>query len=325
MCIDMYLCITVYRNVTHCIALQAVGSVFLFAKIFLVLKGNSPMRLITVMSVFFLLVCGMFQVSFCVSREMMLPEVYDENCEVTGWLMSEKLDGVRGYWDGDKMWSKNGKDLKPPDEFVRGLPGFPLEGELWGGHNAFEKTVSIVMKQKAHDGWRQLRFGIFDVPEASGRFIQRMEIARDWFEKHPTPYAFVIPQLPVRNAVHLQEELQRVLELGGEGLIVREPDAVYTGGRSAQVLKVKKFQDAEAVVVGHLPGQGRNFGRLGALLVELPDGLRFKIGTGFSDEERDDPPPLNEVITFKYFGYHSSGIPRFPSFLRIRRDKDLLQ
>jgi DNA ligase-1 len=283
------------------------------------------MRLITVSIAFFLLICGMLPISLCVSREIMLPEVYDERCEVNGWLMSEKFDGVRGYWDGEKMWSKNGKDLQPPDEFVRDLPGFPLEGELWGGHNTFEKTVSIVMKEKAHDGWLQLRFAIFDVPEAPGTFTQRMEKARNWFEEHPAPYAFVISQLPVRNAVHLQEELQRVLERGGEGLIVREPDAFYAGGRSAQILKVKDFQDAEAVVVGHLPGQGRNQGRLGALLVELPNGLRFKIGTGFSDEERNDPPPLNETISFKYFGYHSSGIPRFPSFLRIRRDKDLLQ
>jgi DNA ligase-1 len=115
-----------------------------------------------------------------------------------------------------------------------------------------------------------------------------------------------------------------VEELGGEGLIVREPDALYTGGRSTEILKVKDFQDAEAVVVGHLPGQGRNLGRLGALLVELPDGTRFKIGSGFRDEERANPPPIGEVITFKYFGYHQSGLPRFPSFVRIRRDKDLM-
>lgn len=267
------------------------------------------MRLIIVAIAFILLICGMIPFSLC--REIMLPEVCNEKCEVSGWLMSEKFDGVRGYWDGEKMWSKNGKNLQPPDEFVRDFPGFPLEGELWGGHNTFEQTASIVLKEKAHDGWLKLRFAIFDVPEAPGTFVQRMEKARKWFEKHPAHYAFVIPQLPVRDAVHLQDELQRVLTRGGEGLIVREPDAIYVGGRSAQILKVKGFQDAEAVVVGHLPGQGRNLGRLGALLVELPNGLRFKIGTGFSDEERDDPPPLNETISFKYFGYHSSGIPRF--------------
>jgi DNA ligase-1 len=271
-----------------------------------------------------LLICWMIPVSYCASIEMMLPEVYVEGRDITGWLMSEKFDGVRGYWDGKKLWSKNGKDLQPPAVFVRALPDFPLEGELWGGRNTFEKTVSIVMKENAHDGWLQLKFAIFDVPNAAGGFSQRIEKIQRWFVEHPSPYAFVIPQIPARNEEHLQEELQRVLELGGEGLIVREPDALYTGGRSAEILKVKDFQDAEAVVVGHLPGKGRNLGRLGALLVELPDGLRFKIGTGFTDEERNNPPPLNEIISFKYSGYHSSGIPRFPSFLRIRQDKDLL-
>jgi DNA ligase-1 len=257
-------------------------------------------------------------------KEMMLPGVYAEGHDITGWLISEKLDGVRGYWDGKQLWSKNGKAFQPPAAFVRDLPDFALEGELWGGRGAFEKTASIVLKKEAHDGWLQLKFAIFDVPGMTGGFVLRLEKARDWFAEHPSPYAFVIPQVPVRDGGDLQDELQRVQELGGEGLIVREPDALYTGGRSTQILKVKDFQDAEAVVVEHLPGQGRNTGRLGALLVELPDGTRFKIGSGFSDEERENPPPIGEAITFKYFGYHQSGIPRFPSFLRIRRDKDLL-
>lgn len=257
------------------------------------------------------------------AQEMMLPGVYVEGDDVVGWLFSEKLDGVRGYWDGEKLWSKNGKPFHPPAVFVRGLPDFALEGEIWGGRGTFEKTLSIVLQEEPHDGWLQLKFAIFDVPRAPGAFTLRLAKAVDWFADHPSPYAFVIAQMPLRHGAQLQQELRRVQELGGEGLIVRDPAALYTGGRSAQILKVKEFQDAEAVVVDHLPGQGRNFGRLGALLVELPNGTRFKIGTGFTDAERDNPPPLGEMITFKYFGYHQSGIPRFPSFLRIRRDKDL--
>jgi DNA ligase-1 len=258
------------------------------------------------------------------SPEMMLPGVYAEGDDIAGWLFSEKLDGVRGYWDGEKLWSKNGKQLQPPPAFIMGLPDFALEGELWGGRGSFEKTLSIVLKKEAHGGWLQLKFAIFDVPKATGAFTLRLKKAQDWFAEHPSLYAFVIPQLPLRHGAHLQQELQRVQDLGGEGLIVRDPTALYTGGRSTQILKVKEFQDAEAVVVDHLPGQGRNLGRLGALLVELPNGTRFKIGTGFTDGQRDSPPSLGEVITFKYFGYHLSGIPRFPSFLRIRGDKDLL-
>ena len=276
--------------------------------------------------VLWLLLCRLLPAASCYGAplEMMLPGVYDEGRDITGWLISEKLDGVRGYWDGRQLWSKNGRAFQPPAEFVKDLPDFALEGELWGGRGTFEKTASIVLKEKAHDGWLQLKFAIFDVPATTGGFIPRLEKVRHWFAEHPSAYAFVIPQLPVRDGDHLQDELQRVQKLGGEGLIVREPDALYTGGRSTRILKVKDFQDAEAVVVEHLPGKGRNTGRLGALLVELPNGTRFKIGTGFSDEERENPPSPGEVITFKYFGYHLSGIPRFPSFLRIRRDKDLL-
>lgn len=273
---------------------------------------------------FLLLICWLIPAAHGESLEMMLPGVYDEGRDISGWLMSEKLDGVRGYWDGKQLWSKNGKALHPPAAFVRDLPNFPLEGELWGGRNTFEKTVSVVLAQEADDGWLQLQFAIFDVPHTPEGFLDRLGQAQRWFLAHPSPYAFVIAQRPVADHEQLLQELQRVEELGGEGLIVRKKDAHYSAGRSAEILKVKESRDAEAVVVAHLAGQGRNLGRLGALLVELPNGTRFKIGSGFSDEDRKNPPPVGEVITFKYFGYYRSGIPKFPSYLRIRQDKDLL-
>ncbi|MBE9485969.1 MAG: DNA ligase [Chloroflexi bacterium] len=270
-----------------------------------------------------LLLCCVLLTSQARAAEPMLPQVYTEQVDVSRWLMSEKLDGVRGYWDGKQLLSKNGNRLHPPTEFTRDLPAFPLEGELWGGRGSFERTVSIVRKQQPHDGWRQLKFAIFDVPEAPGGFTERIEQARVWFVAHPADYAFVIPQIPVRDQVHLQQELQRIERLGGEGLIVRKPDALYTAGRSAEILKVKNYQDAEATVVAHLPGKGRNEGRLGSLLVALEDGTQFKIGTGFSDAERESPPVVGALITFKYYGKYQSGIPKFPSFKRIRRDRDL--
>lgn len=257
------------------------------------------------------------------AADLMLPQVYRQQVEVDGWLMSEKLDGVRGYWDGQQLLSKNGNRLFPPLEFTRGLPPFPLEGELWGGRGCFEQTVSIVKQQQPHAGWQQLKFAIFDVPQAPGGFSRRIELARDWFSRQPSVYAFVIPQREVRDQAHLQQELQRIEALGGEGLIVRRPNALYADGRSSEILKVKNYQDAEALVVAHLPGQGRNAGRLGALLVAMADGLQFKIGSGFSDAEREKPPPVGATITFSFYGRYQSGVPKFPSYLRIRRDLDL--
>lgn len=250
--------------------------------------------------------------------DIMLPQVYSEGIDVSGWLMSEKLDGVRGYWDGQQMLSKNGNRLYPPAAFTRNLPPFPLEGELWGGRGTFEKTVSIVKKQQPHDGWLELKFAIFDVPRTPGGFLQRLQRATDWFKKHPSRFAFVIVQKPVRDPDELKVELKRMEALGGEGLIVRKPDALYTTGRSREILKVKSYLDTEAVVIAHIQGTGRNLGRMGSLLVELPDATQFKIGTGFSDAQRDNPPPVGATITFKYYGLYASGIPKFPSFLRIR-------
>lgn len=252
--------------------------------------------------------------------ELMLPQVYSEQVDVSGWLMSEKLDGVRGYWDGKQMLSKNGNRFYPPSSFLQDLPPFPLEGELWGGRGTFEQTVSIVKKLQPHSDWLQLKFAIFDVPQAPGGFTARLTKAKDWFAAHPSAYAFVISQIPVQDQTHLQKELQRIEMLDGEGLIVRRPDAIYAVGRSPEILKVKQYQDAEATVVAHLPGKGRNVGRLGSLLVVLADGTRFKIGSGFSDADRESPPPIGTVVTFKFYGKYQSGLPRFPSFLRIRLD-----
>ncbi len=254
------------------------------------------------------------------ASELMLPEVYTKQVDVAGWLMSEKLDGVRGYWDGRRLLSKNGKVFFPPAEFVRELPPFPVEGELWGGRGTLEQTIAIVTKETPHSGWLHLKLAIFDVPDAPGGFTQRIAKARDWFDAHPSAYAYVIPQTRVQNREELLQHLVQIEKLGGEGLIVRKPDAYYVAGRSTEILKVKNYQDAEARVLNHLPGKGRNKGRLGSLLVEQDDGIRFKIGGGFTDDERESPPPVGAVITFKFYGKYQSGIPKFPSYLRIRQD-----
>jgi len=257
------------------------------------------------------------------SAEPMLPRVYRGDVDVSGWWMSEKLDGVRGRWDGKQLRSKNGLLLHPPQEFVRGLPPFALEGELWGGRGSFEAAAGLVRRQEPHEGWLQLRFGVFDVPEAPGSFAQRIALARRWFEQHPSGYAFVIEQTEVADAAHLERELSRILALGGEGLMVRRSDALYETGRSASILKVKRFEDAEAQVIAHLPGAGRNEGRLGALLVCTEEGLEFRIGTGFTDAQRQSPPPLGSTVSYKHAGFFESGLPRFPVYLRIREDAGL--
>lgn len=248
--------------------------------------------------------------------ELMLPQVYEGDIDLSGWLMSEKLDGIRGYWDGHRLLSRNGNPLHPPPEFTRNFPDFPVEGEIWGGRGTFEQTVSVVRRKEGDSGWLALKFAVFDAPTINGGFEQRLARAAAWFALNPAPHAYVIEHRPVGTADRLRWELERVEQGGGEGLILRKSDSPYTVGRSSDILKVKSYADREGVVVEQIFESEVNKVRLSSLLVELPESkIRFKIGTGFSDVVRLDPPPVGAMITFKYYGYYESGVPRFPSYL----------
>jgi DNA ligase-1 len=248
--------------------------------------------------------------------EIMLPQVYEGGLNLSDWLMSEKLDGIRGYWDGKRLLSRNGIPLQPPSEFTANFPDFPVEGEIWGGRGTFESTVSIVRRQDDNSGWLTLEFAVFDAPTTEGGFEKRLARAAAWFTKHPAAHARVIEHLPVRTALRLQAELERVEKAGGEGLVIRKSASLYTVGRSPDILKVKSYADREALVVEQIFEDERTKARLASLLVELPENkIRFKIGTGFTDGVRRNPPPVGATITFKHYDYYETGVPRFPSYL----------
>lgn len=247
----------------------------------------------------------------------MLAQVWQPGRDVQGWWMSEKLDGVRGYWTGERLVSRAGNAFAAPAWFTEHFPPVPLDGELWTGRGQFSEVVGIVRRKAPHDGWKSVRYMIFDAPRAEGGFEQRLDFARAWLRNHPTPYAAVIEHEVCNGEEHLRNRLAEVEALGGEGLILRQPASAYVVGRSATILKVKTFQEADAVVLEHLPGSGRNAGRMGSLRVETSNGVRFAIGTGFTDAERDDPPPVGSTVQFKHQGFTKAGIPRFASFLRI--------
>ena len=171
-------------------------------------KGRIATSKTRLLNVSLLVCCWMlFSTAQVTAAELMLPQIYTQQVDVSGWLMSEKLDGVRGYWDGKQLLSKNGNPFHPPAAFIKNLPPFPVEGELWGGRGTFAQTVSTVKKQQPHDGWLQLKFAIFDVPKAPGGFTSRLAKAKEWFAVHTSTYAFVIPQRPVLDHAHLQQEL----------------------------------------------------------------------------------------------------------------------
>ena len=250
---------------------------------------------------------------------LLLANVYREGVDLDRYWVSEKLDGVRAYWDGERLLSRKGNPINAPPWFVEHYPRVPLDGELWMGRGAFERLSGAVRRQVPDDAqWRGIRFMVFDLPSSPGTFDRRLQRLREMFETIASPYLALVEQFRVADRAELMETLDRVVAGGGEGLMLHRGSSLYTAGRGDDLLKLKAHEDAEAVVVGHLPGKGRLTGMLGALLVETPEGLRFRLGTGFSDEERRNPPPLGATVTYKYYGRTRNGVPRFASFLRIR-------
>lgn len=252
---------------------------------------------------------------------LLLAQEADGEIDPAGWLVSEKHDGVRAFWDGQRLRFRSGAPIAAPAWFLARLPKLPLDGELWLGRGRFDALSGLVRRAEPDDfRWRELRYMVFELPGAASDFTRRStELARlataaRW------PQLQAVEQSTLGSRQALQDRLQAVVRAGGEGLMLHRADAPYVTGRSRVLIKLKPQQDADAIVVAHLPGRGRHSGRLGALRVRGDEGIEFQLGTGFSDAQRDQPPPLGSTVTFTYRGRTPQGLPRFASFLRVRPD-----
>lgn len=255
---------------------------------------------------------------------MMLAEEAPEDIDPRGWLVSEKYDGVRAWWDGRELRTRSGLPLAAPARFLRALPEFPLDGELWLGRGRFDELSGIVRRTRPdEDAWREVRYMVFELPGAGGRFDTRARALRAMFAaaartSQPETRVQAVEQTPCGDRRVLQAALARLVAQGGEGLMLHRADAPEIAGRSPLLLKLKPLHDDEATVVGHQPGRGRLAGRLGALRVRDDAGRHFEIGTGFTDVQRAAPPALGTRVTFTHRGRTPDGLPRFASYLRQR-------
>lgn len=253
-----------------------------------------------------------------IAPPMLLAHEAAPDIDPTGFLVSEKYDGARALWDGRSLRFRSGLAVPAPAWFVEGLPASPLDGELWMGRGCFEALMGTVRRQVADDAaWRGVRYMVFELPDGQGDFEARCERIRGVVQQAACPWLVAVPQAPVASRRALAQRLDEVIRGGGEGLMLHRADARYTTGRSHALLKLKPLQDAEAQVIGHVGGRGKHAGRLGALRVRTPQGLQFSIGTGFSDAQRESPPPLGSVVSFTHRGFTDDGVPRFASFLRL--------
>jgi DNA ligase 1 len=253
--------------------------------------------------------------------DVLLAQIYQSGTNVQQFLVSEKYDGVRAIWDGKVLRTRAGNLINAPAWFIKDLPKIALDGELWLDRGQFDALSGAVRKDVPIDEeWKNISYLIFELPNAEGTFETRAKRIVEIVRQANVSHLKAVAQFHVKNEAELKKRLKQVVENGGEGLMLHRADAEYITGRSDALLKLKPLFDAEATVVAHTLGRGKYKGKLGALIVETPEGLRFKLGTGFSDAQRKNPPKIGSIVTYTYRDKTPKGKPKFASFLRERHE-----
>lgn len=276
------------------------------------------MRLVMFLQLILYSLCGFATDSQ--KPDLLLATVYKSGINVQRYWISEKLDGVRAYWDGEKLISRQGNVFNAPAWFTKGFPQQPLDGELWLARDSFEQTLSIIKSNNKQDQWALLTYQLFELPKAKGGFTERLQQLEILVAQTTNPYLKVIPQFRVQSETELQRLLEEYVGKGAEGFMLHHQDALYSTGRNGDLIKLKPYQDAEGEVVAYRYGQGKYHGQVRGYVVALEDGRRINISNGLKDKERENPLPIGTIITYQFNGYTTTGKPRFARYLRVRSE-----
>lgn len=242
----------------------------------------------------------------------------DMNIDLTKYYVSEKLDGFRGYWNGKELRSKTGYAYHPPKWFIEKLGDKPLDGELWIDRDQFEEIIPILNGTNNIEDWHRVNYMIFDMPAENMTFKERVQYMEVYIPSLNLPYVKMIPQQRIADLDELKQVLDNVVEQKGEGLMLHHEGAFYGSGRVNHLLKVKKHDESKGKVIGYKPGKGKYKGMMGALIIELEDGMIVNVGSGLSDDMRRNPPEMGSVVAFIYNGLTKYGKPRFARYKRMR-------
>ena len=243
---------------------------------------------------------------------------------IKDWLIYEKIDGIRAIFKDGELTSRYGNKFHAPQEFIDkidihpSMSTLPLDGELVH-KNGLQKTASIVKdqtKKTTMEFWKDIQYVVFDTIR-EGSFNERIDSLNVNLEENEN--VIVLQPLGSVNKIDdIAKHLTDIESRGGEGLMLRNPNADYKLGRSWDLIKVKSFDDCEAEVIGYYPGEGKYEGMAGGLVCKLNDGTEFEVGTGLSDKDRSNPPAVGKKITINYMGLTDLGKPRHAVYKGIR-------
>ncbi len=269
-------------------------------------------------------------VSFAFASDILLLSKISEqeiqNKNFNGYLMSEKLDGVRGIWEVGKFKTRQDNPIYTPSYFTYNFPSFKLDGELWIVRAKFDEVSALIRGDNLDSSlWKSVTYNVFDVPNACEEFkltsctlSNRLKVLEQYLQQNPNPYIKIIKQIPIKDQEHLKEFYKDIVLNKGEGVVIRKDLAPYEKGRSKNAFKLKPYEDAECKVIGYTEGKGKFQGKIGALLCQMPNDRVIRIGSGLKDKDRENPPKIGSIVTYKFNGLTKNSLPRFPVFLRIR-------
>lgn len=248
---------------------------------------------------------------------LLLAKNFNKTVQLDKFFVSEKLDGIRAFWDGSELITKSGKVIHAPDWFIEDFPPHTIDGELWIERGSFEKVSGLARRKVAIDEeWKQVKFMVFDLPYDLATFEDRLSNLYRIVKEAKVGHLSVVKQHDIKSKENLDRYLALVVAKGGEGLMLHKRDSLYQAKRSNDLQKLKPLYDAEATVIRHLEGKGKYLGHLGSIEVINQEGIIFKIGSGFSFDERKSPPPIGSTITYQYRGKTKNNTPKFASYLR---------
>lgn len=274
-----------------------------------------------------------------------------------GWYKSEKLDGYRARWDPRRLQfisRQNKPTFSAPQWFKNAIPNIDLDGELYQGRDGFQKMGAARKKEPIDEEWFDIKYYIYDAPEFNGTFKERYEFLKSimpkinghWIEYRKTlDKKFHNVSCPVvltkhtivKNIDEMNSFYKNIIDIGGEGIMLKDPNSEYVDGRSHYMLKYKPTLDAEAVITGFRPGTGKYNGMLGAFIcqpliskgnfhiLDKHKNHEFAI-SGMDDGVRKDyenTHPIGTIITYEYTSLTDSGKPRFARYVRIRTDVEI--
>lgn len=267
------------------------------------------------------------------SPEEILPPGFNP----VGMYMSEKWDGYRAVWDGENFYSRNTSVYHSPEYFRKLMPkNIMLDGELWIGRGKFEQSGLFRHKYADPKQWKaaNVKYKVFDIPSLKKPFEARMKELQDLVKKtcHNIPRGALGPsgcpleytkQIKVTSRQQVEKFFREILDMGGEGVMLRKPASMYEWKRSGTLLKVKPVLDSECVITGYTKGTGKYKDYLGAFKCQWThDGekVNFKV-SGMTDQIRRDyekTHPVGTVLTIRYNELTELGAPRHPRYIRKR-------